>query len=83
MESERIRAKVREFLLGSVPDCDPAILDGDQSLLDSGVLDSFGVMSLLAFVEEEFRVKIPGEEIEPANFETLATITALVKTRLG
>lgn len=81
-EPERIKARLREFFRENVPDCDPALLDRDHSLLESGVLDSFGVMTLLSFIEEEFRVRIPADQIEPANFETLSTITALVEARL-
>ncbi len=82
VDSERIQEILRRFFREHVPDCEPALLEDGQSLLESGVLDSFGVMMLLSFVEEEFHVTIPADEIEPANFETVAAIATMVETRL-
>ena len=74
---------VRRFIRDDIAqDCDEAKLDDNVSLLDSGILDSFGIMSLLAFIEEDFQVKIPAHEIEPSNFETLASIAGLVARHL-
>jgi acyl carrier protein len=64
------------------PDLDVAELDDDDSLLDSGILDSFGIMTLLAFIQQRFGVDIPAEDIEPENFETIATITRTVGSYL-
>jgi acyl carrier protein len=73
--TQAIKTFIREEI---APDCDQARLDNNESLLDSGILDSFGIMALLAFIEEEFGAKIPADEIEPANFDTLGAIAALV-----
>lgn len=54
--------------------------DGDQ-LVESGIIDSLGVMTLLSFLEEEFSIKIPDQELTPENFATLSTIIALVENQ--
>ena len=39
-------------------------------------------MSLLEFIQQEFGVDIPAEDIEPDNFETVAAIAQTVSTHL-
>lgn len=58
-------------------------LGNDDQLVDSGVIDSLGVMTMLSFLEEEFSIKIPDNELTPENFESISTITALVESQRG
>jgi acyl carrier protein len=53
----------------------------DDQLVDSGIIDSLGVMTLLGFLEEKFSIKIPDSELTPENFASLATLTALVESQ--
>jgi acyl carrier protein len=52
-----------------------AKLDPDQDLLSAGILDSLGILQLVAFVEEKFGIKIPDEDVV---FENFMSINALV-----
>jgi acyl carrier protein len=38
-------------------------------------------MTLLSFLEEEFSIKIPDQELTPENFATLSMITTLVENQ--
>lgn len=51
----------------------------DESLLAAGILDSLAVVKLVAYVEDEFDVEIPDSDFDPDNFESVATITELIK----
>jgi len=64
-----------------VPDGDANDLKEDQSLLDSGIIDSLGIMKLLSFIEEKFQLKVSDEELIPENFETLSTIAKLISQK--
>ncbi len=78
-----ITSAIRRFITTDLaPDLDGAELEEDASLLDSGILDSFGIMSLLEFIQAEFGVDVPAEDIEPDNFETIAAIAQTVSTYL-
>ena len=57
-------------------------LNDHDPLIESGIIDSMGVMTLLAFLEEKFSIQIPGDELLPENFESISTITALVDRHL-
>lgn len=50
----------------------------DDDLIESGIIDSLGIMSLLAFIEERFSLKIPPEDLLPENFSSINSIVALV-----
>lgn len=53
----------------------------DDDLLLSGLVDSLGVMRLVAFIEQTFGFKVHAREVKLANFATLSSIVAYVETR--
>lgn len=57
-------------------------LDDNDQLVESGVIDSLGVMTLLSFLEEKFSIQIPGEDLVPENFASISKIAALVDRQL-
>lgn len=52
-----------------------------ESLIDSGIIDSVGIMKLVDFIEGAFAVKIRDDELLPENFDTLDDITKLVSDK--
>ena len=52
-------------------------------LLETGVLDSIGLVGLIQFIESEFAVQIPDADLVPELFETPATVAAYVSRRLA
>jgi acyl carrier protein len=79
-----IAAAIKRFVCTELaPDVPEAELPDEESLLDSGILDSFGIMSLLAYIEQEYGVEIPAEDIEPENFETVSAIAETVSGYLS
>lgn len=65
---------VENFLFG---DAEPLAND-TMSLLDEGIIDSVGVMELVAFLEQEFGVKVADEELVPENLDSVANLVAFV-----
>lgn len=55
-------------------------LSPEDDLLGSGLLDSMGVMRLVAFIEENFNVKIPPQDIVIENFMNVRSITKYVES---
>jgi acyl carrier protein len=53
-------------------------LDETTSLMESGWLDSFAIVELVAFLEREFQVILRDDDVVPANFETLGAIHRLL-----
>jgi acyl carrier protein len=67
---DALRAAI-ENLTGKTAPSDP-----DESLFESGVLDSFVLVDLVAALEEAYKVKIPDSDVSPRKFDSLARIDA-------
>ena len=59
----------------------PALPDADESLFDSGFLDSFDLPDMLSALEQEFQIKIPDSDLNPRKFESIARIESYVESR--
>jgi len=57
------------------------VLDEKVSLIDSGVMDSTGVLELVEFLESKYSIKIEDEELVPENLETIENIIGFLKTK--
>jgi acyl carrier protein len=56
--------------------------DEDESLFDSGLLDSFALPDLVSGLEKEFGITIPDADLNPRKFESVARITDYVESRM-
>jgi len=52
----------------------------DRPLISSGVIDSFGVLEVMAFLEDTFAISIDPNRHELTEFETVDSIAALVES---
>jgi len=65
------------------------ILDGDDnlsnedSLLEKGIIDSTGVLELVAFIEETYSFKINDEELVPENLDSVKNILQFIQNKLN
>lgn len=76
MEIEtRIRSYVNENLLFGD---DRIQYDNDTSFLQNGIIDSMGVMELVAFVQSAFGIAVDAMEITPDNFDTVSRLAAYI-----
>jgi acyl carrier protein len=55
------------------------VIDDDDQLIDSGIIDSLGIMTMLSFLEDEFSLQIPSVDLVPENFASISAIAALVE----
>jgi len=55
----------------------------DESLFDSGTLDSFTLPDLVTGLEEQFGVSIPDSDLVPERFDTIAKIEAYLDTKVS
>lgn len=57
-------------------------ISSSDSLITKGIIDSLGVQILIAYLEKEFGITIPDNEILPQNFETVNSIGSFVNYKL-
>lgn len=77
---ERARAYVLENFLYARTDVQ---LTESDALLERGIIDSMGVLELISFIQDEFRIKVGDDEITEENFGTLASIARYVVSKRG
>jgi acyl carrier protein len=53
----------------------------DESLFDSGLLDSFALPDMVSALEQEFGIAIPDSDLTPRKFESIASIERYVESR--
>jgi acyl carrier protein len=58
-------------------------LSDETPLFRTGIIDSFGLLSLVQYLEEEFSISVRDDEMLPENFENIRTIARLVRTKHG
>jgi acyl carrier protein len=76
--NDDIKASIREFLVDTFLFGEPFTLGEEESLLDNGVVDSGGVLSLVVFLEERFGISVADDEVEASNLDSLSKLTAFV-----
>ncbi len=72
------KSRIRAFIAENFYVADDARLDDDTSLIETGIVDSTGVLEIVAFLEEAFGFTIPDRDILPQNLDSIARITAYV-----
>ena len=60
----------------------PDAPDPDESLFDSGLLDSFALPDVLSALEKAFSIKIPDSDLNPRKFDSIARIDSYIESRL-
>lgn len=81
---ENIRKKVKSFLLGNYLFTeDDAALADDVSFLESGLIDSTGMMEVIFFIEENFSISVDDAEMIPENLDSVESLVAFVAQKQG
>lgn len=75
--------RVRQFIETNFYIADRSQLLDDTSLLDKGMVDSTGILEVVAFLEAEFGVQVEDTEILPENLDSISRIAAYVARKKG
>ena len=77
MESKIIDYIKNELIVGA----EAIDIDAEEDLLGSGLVDSLGMMKLVNFIEKEFELKIPAQDMVIENFMTVGCISVYLKSK--
>lgn len=76
-----VRYRIRKYIVDNLLLGIAADLDDGSSLSESGFMDSTGAMELVAFLEQEFPIRIADQELVAANLDSINRIVALVERK--
>ena len=77
-----MKEKIKNFIVENFLFGERGLKD-DEPLFESGIIDSLGLIKLLAFIDEKFNVSVDMSEIMIENFNTLDDIMETLKSRGG
>ena len=76
------RQKIRDYILRNyLFSDDQSALEDDVSLMETGLIDSTGVLEIIMFLEDEFGVGVQDEEMVPENLDSVSRIVAFVERK--
>jgi acyl carrier protein len=82
--SDAIKSTVSTFLIDNFRFGDTSVAIADEeSLIETGFIDSTGVLELVAFLEDTFAITVADTDIVPENLDSLAAIARYVENKGG
>ena len=76
---DTVKAEIKKFIVDNfLFGQGGAEIADDQSLLESGIVDSTGLLELVTFVEQQYGIAVEDRELVPANLDSLANLTQFV-----
>jgi acyl carrier protein len=83
METQVV-AQVKEFIATAYLFGDESRMPADDdSLLETGILDSTGVLELIEFLEETYNIEVEDTETVPENLGSIAGLTRYLTSKTG
>ena len=76
-----IHSRIRAFLHDNFPT--PDDLSDEQSLLQSGIIDSIGVLTLVTWMEQEFGFVVEDDDVVPENLDGVGALVAYIERKRG
>ena len=73
--SAPIRDQVRSFIHARFPRVRDRRLTDEASLLESGVVDSLGILDIVIHLEETYGFTVLDDELQPQNFDSIDALT--------
>jgi acyl carrier protein len=78
---EQISLSITNFIRSELIYENDQDFDDHTDLIERGIVDSMSLVRLIGFIEEEYGIRVPDEEIVPEHFSSLRKITAFIAQR--
>lgn len=73
---------ILDYLL-KLSDTENVVINYDTELIDSAIIDSLGIISLISYIEEKFHIVVEETDFEMDNFNSVKSIVSFVKNKKG
>lgn len=78
---ETVYANLEKYIASQILKQPNRSIANDEALISSGLIDSFSLMDLALFVEDNFGVRIEDTELNADTFDNLTQLAALIESR--
>jgi acyl carrier protein len=72
---------IRQFIIENFPLAEDGNLEEHASFLENGIVDSTGILELVAFLEENFGIVVEDEEVIPENLDSIANVVSYLQRK--
>lgn len=79
--TSELAASVREFILKQFPLARKHRIKNSDPLLESGMLDSMGVLEVVTFIEQEYSIGVSDDDLVPENFQSIDRVAAFIQSK--
>ncbi len=81
MNQEIIKKEIKDYII------EASLSDGDKIkdetlIFDTGLLDSMGLLFLIEFLNENYKIEVNDEELNPKNFKSINSIVDFVEGKV-
>jgi acyl carrier protein len=76
-----VRDQLARYIAADLLNQHDRVIDEDEDLLASGLLDSLSMMSLIQHIEQDLQIDVPAEDVTIENFQSLRAIDAYLDGR--
>ena len=74
---------VREFVVENFLFGDGDQLQNDTSFMETGIIDSTGILELITFLEDKFKINIEDDELIPENLDNLQNVARFIDRKMN
>jgi len=78
-----IREQIRSYIVENFLFGDDSGLDDSISFLESGMIDSTGILEVIGFLEENFSIKVKDDELLPENLDSIANLMSFLGRKMA
>ena len=82
MTETDLATRIRSFIIENFLFGDDDGLKDDASFLDEGIVDSTGILELVAFIEEEIKITVEDDELIPENLDSIANVVNYLERKI-
>ena len=79
--TDQILTQIKEYIATQILKQPYATINGDDPLITSGLVDSFHLIDLSLYIENQYGVRIDDTELNADTFNSLNQLVALIKSR--
>lgn len=84
MNEQTIADEIRTYLITEFhPEGRAEEITMGMDLMNSGIVDSLGLLKLIAWIENQFSITVGDADLDPENFSSIQAITEFVTSRQG
>jgi acyl carrier protein len=76
-----VSSEIRSFIIQKFPGARKRTVSDVTPLLESGIIDSLGILDVVTYLEHSFQIQVVDEDLVPENFATIQSIAFFVEQK--